>query len=525
MAIKLPHQEPRGSGNQRESFYDEPQKVAKLRHQNLVIVHEVGHTDQGVPYVIMEYVEGPSLGERLKTEHWSVEDTATLVIALAEAAHHAHRHGIVHRDMKPANILLDAERSPRIADFGLAVDDTIRLEARGPVSGTLPYMAPEQVRGQTPQFDGRVDIWALGVILYEMLTGRRPFQGKTFKELSDNILHQDPKPPRQIDDTIPAELERITLKCLAKQPADRYTTAADLARDLRRWQQPRQRIVPPLVAVATVVVALVVWLASWRPGNTPTGTPGPPAPPLSGAIDVLVWNPEDPSRRGLSISEPHTLPLLPQDQVRVEAHLNRPAYVYLVWIDSEGIALPVYPWRPGRWEEHSIGESMVRQVSLPKVADQGWPMQGPSGMETLILLSRETPLPSDVDLSYLLAGLPNQPMQDPRALVWFTNGQVVDETEDPQRGPNFFDPPSDRRPDPADPEAHPAEAGTPLHAHSRSQFCAPRGRSMKRSWLPCCLLCALILGDSLGAEPAPSTDAPTLTGEQQEAIRSAERMQ
>jgi serine/threonine protein kinase len=235
VAIKVPRAGLLRSAEQVESFLAEARIAAGLRHPAIVGVHDVGRFGEFGVFVVFEYVEGRNLAEVIEAERLSPSQIATLLIPIAEAAHFAHRAGLVHRDLKPSNILVGADGHPRITDFGLAIREDLQDLRTGEVAGTPHYMSPEQARGETHRLDGRTDVWALGVMLYRCLLGRQPFSGRDHNEIFDEILHRDPKPPRQINDRIPRELERICLRCLSRRMADRYETAGDLADDLKRW--------------------------------------------------------------------------------------------------------------------------------------------------------------------------------------------------------------------------------------------------------------------------------------------------
>ena len=196
VAIKVPSSGAFASPRHLELFLKEARLAAALKHPAIVMVYDVGRATDGLVYVVLEYIQGHTLSHYLQTETAPHLHLIGILIEVAEAAHHAHQHELVHRDLKPSNILIDREGKPHITDFGLAVrEDGRRLWARE-IAGTREYMAPEQVRGETHRIDARTDIWALGIVLYMMLTGRRPFAGSA-AEIFDQILHREPLPPRK----------------------------------------------------------------------------------------------------------------------------------------------------------------------------------------------------------------------------------------------------------------------------------------------------------------------------------------
>ena len=234
VAIKIPRKRSIGSEGE-EQFLREARAVAQLNHAGIVTIHEVGRDDDRL-YIVSDYIKGVDLSEWLTAKKMSAREAATLCISVADALHHAHEKGIVHRDLKPANIMLDVDKTPLVMDFGLAKRDVgeVTMTIDGRILGTPAYMPPEQARGEGHQVDRRADIYSLGVILYELTTGERPFRGAA-KMLMQQVVHDEPTAPRKLVGSIKRDMETIILKCLQKDPANRYDTASNLAADLKAW--------------------------------------------------------------------------------------------------------------------------------------------------------------------------------------------------------------------------------------------------------------------------------------------------
>ena len=236
VAIKIPRAGHLASTEDAARFLREARSAAQLKHPGIVTIHETGQAEDGTFYLVEEFVQGTTLSVRLKAGAVSFPEAAELIAAVCDALDCAHSHGVIHRDIKPANILLDDEGRPHLMDFGLAkreAEETVMTQD-GQVLGTPAYMSPEQARGESHRVDVRTDIYSAGVVLYELLTGERPFRGNR-RMLIMQVMDDEPRPPRQLNDKIPRDLETICLRAMAKSPGRRYPTANELGEDLRRF--------------------------------------------------------------------------------------------------------------------------------------------------------------------------------------------------------------------------------------------------------------------------------------------------
>jgi WD40 repeat protein len=273
VALKMVHA---GAGLRpaaRQRFLQEARAVGRLHHPNIVQVYDVGEQG-GRPFLAMEIVEGGALSQCIGGRPQPSKTAARLIESLARAVHHAHSHGIVHRDLKPSNVLLESphvEATPRITDFGLAKDlesDAPALTHSGAMLGTPSYMAPEQARGRGESVGPPADVYALGVILYELLTGRPPFRAATPLETLVLVVHDDPVPISRLEPTVPRDLATICLKCLEKEPGRRYVSADALAADVHRFLADEPIVARPVgtlgrsAVLAGFALGMVLW--QWR---------------------------------------------------------------------------------------------------------------------------------------------------------------------------------------------------------------------------------------------------------------------
>ncbi len=247
VALKIVLAGPHAAWSDRARLRAEAETVACMKHPNIVPIYEIGEQNN-LAYLALELVEGGSLAQALAKRPMASYQAAEMAEILAKTMSYVHERGVLHRDLKPANVLLTIDGVPKITDFGLAkwLDVPSKDSRSGVVAGTPGYMAPEQARGQTALVGPATDVYALGAILYEMLTGRPPFHAATTQETVQQLLTEDPVPPTKLQPRVARDLETICLKCLQKEPARRYATASAFARDLQCFLSGRPILARPV---------------------------------------------------------------------------------------------------------------------------------------------------------------------------------------------------------------------------------------------------------------------------------------
>ncbi|MEQ9408222.1 MAG: protein kinase [Fuerstiella sp.] len=392
VAIKVLRDASSSNPELREQFNREADALEEVAHPAIVGFVDRFVTEDGTLALAIEYIPGGTLKERLR-EPRSHREIAEFVAVLAEGLHQLHLSGVTHRDVKPENILLDKDGRPKLADVGLALPDHAYGQGQQTVAGSLAYMSPEQARGDSHLVDGRADIYGLGVVMYEMLTGRRPFRADSSDELLRRIQTISIKPPRQIDGSIPQALEKVCLKATTKDPAERYSTGADFASELRKASvaadHPSNRLRTRSIVIAVLLLITTgvgIWLAD-----------GEIAPTYADELSVVQFDVQVSRERSELLPLDRYDALKMGDGFRVFVELSKPAYAKLLWVDPKGTVVEFYPPQPET--DESEPPEPVRTFSSPAVPDVTWTLDAPPAgfSESLFLLVNESPIP-DISL-------------------------------------------------------------------------------------------------------------------------------
>jgi predicted Ser/Thr protein kinase len=431
VAIKVPHGTSAKSQSRVKEFLHEAQSAARLRHPGIVTVLDTSQTPEGRVFIVYEFIPGKTLQDHFEEGKYTHQDAARWIAEVADALHHAHKQGIVHRDIKPANILIDDDGQTHIADFGLAkLDDQFFKNDAGRVLGTVAYMSPEQAAGQSHWATPQTDIYALGVMFYQLLCRRLPFSTTAeLTEVLQQIQHRVQPPPRTIDDKIPAALEEVCLKAMAKSPANRYRTAADMAADLRQalaGAPPKSR--GPRLAVAAggaaaaSIIALVIW-APWRrhdenrTGAAPSNVVVPSASEIAKQVLVQIGDKQFKVSAGAPDLKIHfhkamqknTDFLNDKDVLRegdeIQLHVKilgaapEPRYIYLYWYDNEGKPNRLWPPQNSDLDKQQLLTKVVlpdQTSPLPPPGKENWfPILGDRGAEMALVALRTEPMPRE----------------------------------------------------------------------------------------------------------------------------------
>jgi serine/threonine protein kinase len=395
---------------------EEGRILATLKSRNIARIYDFD-VEAGRPYVVMEYVQGRSLQQVAQQALPSPGQAAAWVAQLARGVAEAHAHGVVHLDLKPANVLMGADGVPRLIDFGLG-----RLrqawhepaERSNETSGTLPYMAPERLGGDGDAPLERADVFGLGAVLYFLLTGRPPFQGKSASDVWEKVATG--RWDRERLAAAPPELRRICEKCLAKDPQSRFATADELAHDLERFARPSPTLRRALIGIAGLLVLGAVWFGVDRRRRD---RPDVPLVPLEASLQVRVWN----EGKGRFQDLARSLPLQTRDEIKVEGDRPRDCFATLLWVDSEGKVVQ-------RVEQSASDPETA--IGYPPAPSRGTRFEG-AGTELFVLCGRRDRPVDLARLSPLLDRFKGVPALPSSAFLKLSREKVS--VEDLSRGP------------------------------------------------------------------------------------------
>jgi hypothetical protein len=385
---------------------EEGRALARVQSPYVARCHGLERID-GESFLVVEFIPGRNLAQVQRDQRLPIKDIVRILALLAEGVSAVHARGLIHRDIKPANVILHDDGNPRLVDFGLAAHlGSRRLRE---ICGTLQYMSPEQARGDWDRIDQRADIFGLGALLYNLLTGHAPHEGSSVSEVLDLAKKGDITPPRHLEPTIPAGIEAVCLKALAAAPENRFTTALEFAADLRQSIEPAPVATPPpsrlptwvrlglpVAVVACGLMALAAWL--W-PRGSGTATPvAPPhdtelaAGPLQADIAVRQYKDMGVGRQPLpigTISEISLASVPPRlnELVRVHVKLTGPAYVYLIALNPDGEPQPCVP-------AGAIAPSSPRrELDFPEDPAKYFKLDDGVGLQAFVVVASDGPLP------------------------------------------------------------------------------------------------------------------------------------
>lgn len=425
VAIKV--LKPNVSASFLERFQCEAQRMAMMDHPGICKIYDFS-CDQQSGLLITEWLSGQSLAD-IPMPIAPVR-ACQLVAEIAEAVAHAHSHEIIHRDLKPANIMLDARQKARVIDFGLSADENELSSTESGFGGSPAYMAPEQTTGRLHILDGRVDVWAMGVILYELVTGKRPFRGHSSIDLLSKIREKPAVSPRTFAHELPSELEQIILKCLAKKPTDRFATAAELAEVLRQAEAtfskrsglatasspnaiPSEENTAPskisirsfaIITIPVIAIFLIAFsVATYREKTAAINSQSLLATVPKSNFQVVGRRPNTGQSWTIGSDALDSPDIRPDDQISLRVTLPSPRHIYLIWLGGDTGTTFLYPGPLGSTRD--VGNPSIDRPTDELLLPVGSITATPS-TETVIMIASDIPLSGSAQAVELMNQMP-----------------------------------------------------------------------------------------------------------------------